>query len=106
MILADTHKKDTRKKHVGGLQTEFKLWITKAASYSNMPGMVGFKRFLAEHAIFLEEVHDSVRDRKSTRLNSSHQIISYAVFCLKKKKYITTTDTIAHLLPFTSLISH
>src|SRR5258708_14817015 len=27
-------------------------------------------------------------DRKSTRLNSSHQIISYAVFCLKKKKLI------------------
>src|SRR5258708_21479359 len=27
-------------------------------------------------------------DRKSTRLNSSHQIISYAVFCLKKKKII------------------
>src|SRR5258708_30880769 len=26
------------------------------------------------------------RDRKSTRLNSSHQIISYAVFCMKKKK--------------------
>src|SRR5258708_23928986 len=29
----------------------------------------------------------STRDRKSTRLNSSHQIISYAVFCLKKKKH-------------------
>src|SRR5207248_4024968 len=28
----------------------------------------------------------SVRDRKSTRLNSSHRTISYAVFCLKKKK--------------------
>src|SRR5947208_12576996 len=28
----------------------------------------------------------SDRDRKSTRLNSSHQIISYAVFCLKKKR--------------------
>src|SRR5438552_4797092 len=27
------------------------------------------------------------QDRKSTRLNSSHQIISYAVFCLKKKKH-------------------
>src|SRR5947208_7694676 len=27
-----------------------------------------------------------VQDRKSTRLNSSHQIISYAVFCLKKKR--------------------
>src|SRR5258708_30231763 len=31
-------------------------------------------------------------DRKSTRLNSSHQIISYAVFCLKKKK-IKRRDT-------------
>src|SRR5258708_15384478 len=30
------------------------------------------------------------RDRKSTRLNSSHQIISYAVFCLKKKKNTRT----------------
>src|SRR5258708_8165817 len=39
-------------------------------------------------------------DRKSTRLNSSHQIISYAVFCLKKKKIkqkpssVTETTTI------------
>src|SRR5574344_2739206 len=32
------------------------------------------------------ELLESERDRKSTRLNSSHQIISYAVFCLKKKK--------------------
>src|SRR5258708_24911976 len=31
------------------------------------------------------------KDRKSTRLNSSHQIISYAVFCLKKKNTDTTT---------------
>src|SRR5258708_11737016 len=30
---------------------------------------------------------DAPVDRKSTRLNSSHQIISYAVFCLKKKKH-------------------
>src|SRR5256885_12638297 len=29
---------------------------------------------------------DSTLDRKSTRLNSSHLVISYAVFCLKKKK--------------------
>src|SRR5258708_14207541 len=38
-----------------------------------------------------EEEHKNIvkrsrEDRKSTRLNSSHQIISYAVFCLKKKK--------------------
>src|SRR3712207_7571536 len=33
------------------------------------------------------------RDRKSTRLNSSHANISYAVFCLKKKKHIHTRAT-------------
>src|SRR2546429_3735718 len=33
------------------------------------------------------------RDRKSTRLNSSHGYISYAVFCLKKKKQYTTVST-------------
>src|SRR5205085_2971273 len=42
-------------------------------------------------------------DRKSTRLNSSHSQISYAVFCLKKKTYSTMTSernncTHAHLL--------
>src|SRR5258708_40246748 len=37
------------------------------------------KKFLNNLVYFLQ-------DRKSTRLNSSHQIISYAVFCLKKKK--------------------
>src|SRR5258708_18908424 len=31
-------------------------------------------------------------DRKSTRLNSSHQIISYAVFCLKKKKKVKNME--------------
>src|SRR2546426_5559887 len=38
----------------------------------------------------------SGRDRKSTRLNSSHLVISYAVFCLKKKKivyYVLVTTT-------------
>src|SRR5207244_6793627 len=34
----------------------------------------------------LETKQTTPGDRKSTRLNSSHQIISYAVFCLKKKK--------------------
>src|SRR2546422_4474648 len=32
------------------------------------------------------EIEDGGKDRKSTRLNSSHGYISYAVFCLKKKK--------------------
>src|SRR5256885_13198068 len=34
-------------------------------------------------------------DRKSTRLNSSHLVISYAVFCLKKKKYTVVTHHLA-----------
>src|SRR2546426_5924281 len=37
-----------------------------------------------EFTLLLEEI--SGLDRKSTRLNSSHLVISYAVFCLKKKK--------------------
>src|SRR5688572_32104060 len=36
------------------------------------------------------------RDRKSTRLNSSHSQISYAVFCLKKKKNISTNTKNSH----------
>src|SRR2546426_3862096 len=38
-----------------------------------------------------EIVPASSLDRKSTRLNSSHLVISYAVFCLKKKKYFVST---------------
>src|SRR3989440_4219942 len=37
--------------------------------------------------------HDEEEDRKSTRLNSSHDQISYAVFCLKKKKKKKTQRT-------------
>src|SRR2546422_2172241 len=37
------------------------------------------------------------RDRKSTRLNSSHGYISYAVFCLKKKKKISETKAECHM---------
>src|SRR5256885_4307250 len=36
-------------------------------------------------AVGEEQLGDRERDRKSTRLNSSHLVISYAVFCLKKK---------------------
>src|SRR5947208_7750429 len=43
-----------------------------------------FQRDLAADSLDLEVALKA--DRKSTRLNSSHQIISYAVFCLKKKK--------------------
>src|SRR5258708_29167357 len=38
------------------------------------------------------------QDRKSTRLNSSHQIISYAVFCLKSKKHTSVLQSPDHLV--------
>src|SRR5690348_18210700 len=47
-------------------------------------------------AEFLDHGHgenSGGKDRKSTRLNSSHPSISYAVFCLKKKRYLNTEDT-------------
>src|SRR2546430_5543757 len=48
-----------------------------------------------QSALFLSVQGDlpPVRDRKSTRLNSSHSQISYAVFCLKKKKKKTDIRT-------------
>src|SRR5256885_12964805 len=42
------------------------------------------------------------QDRKSTRLNSSHLVISYAVFCLKKKKRTRTPSHIAFTSTMTS----
>src|SRR5690349_23887996 len=43
------------------------------------------QRVLVLGEVGRDVVHNGLRDRKSTRLNSSHVEISYAVFCLKKK---------------------
>src|SRR5258708_32664804 len=59
--------------------------LFRSSSFSSLPGL--------KYGIFLDGTSTFSpvlglrprRDRKSTRLNSSHQIISYAVFCLKKK---------------------
>src|SRR5256885_10734576 len=51
----------------------------------------GSKTARRDHRENRRKVSGSV-DRKSTRLNSSHLVISYAVFCLKKKKHCTRTD--------------
>src|SRR5687768_2766708 len=48
-----------------------------------------FVNGVASHVLDFDDTHAALRmsrDRKSTRLNSSHGYISYAVFCLKKKK--------------------
>src|SRR5258708_10376182 len=53
------------------------------------PAEVQCRRVFQRHSVFTGDLNGEPTaraDRKSTRLNSSHQIISYAVFCLKKKK--------------------
>src|SRR5258708_18965823 len=56
-----------------------------SVSVAQLLAIVGTPHQTAAHSLARD------RDRKSTRLNSSHQIISYAVFCLKKKKKTTIT---------------
>src|SRR5256885_7478208 len=49
-------------------------------------GLVGEGDVIVGGYIIGIALEDAMEDRKSTRLNSSHLVISYAVFCLKKKK--------------------
>src|SRR5690606_40922381 len=56
---------------------------TDGAASNNNLDLLGETRTAA---LLAKAVAQSARDRKSTRLNSSHVKISYAVFCLKKKK--------------------
>src|SRR5256885_8703161 len=64
---------------------------------SHFPRRYGYRMAWPALRVLVEVWNDSIspmdpelrntRDRKSTRLNSSHLVISYAVFCLKKKKH-------------------
>src|SRR2546422_10071915 len=60
--------------------------------------LVGIPEGLLHPVALVPEVDERVGngDRKSTRLNSSHGYISYAVFCLKKKKQPCSTDHSRH----------
>src|SRR5574340_896587 len=53
----------------------------------------------AEQRQLADVVAPAQRDRKSTRLNSSHQKKSYAVFCLKKKKRLHFCVTVSNIIP-------
>src|SRR5436190_9977511 len=77
--------------------TLFRSKITQQMSYFLDPSAVQVVQNIAQKAsqpdkstiatiIRLRGFLRDVLDRKSTRLNSSHTVISYAVFCLKKKK--------------------
>src|SRR5436853_7852564 len=72
---------DTATTEIYTLSLHDALPISSSASNSRDPPAPGFGS-----AGLRETRADRRRDRKSTRLNSSHLGISYAVFCLKKKK--------------------
>src|SRR3712207_6969438 len=63
---------------------------TQVLDADGIEGRIGSISFVAA----LGEPERAAVDRKSTRLNSSHANISYAVFCLKKKKTLTTLFSI------------
>src|SRR5207253_6334461 len=67
----------------------YTLSLHDALPISSMPSPAGARRARTVGRSLrtcTSNARPTVRDRKSTRLNSSHVAISYAVFCLKKKK--------------------
>src|SRR2546430_4041810 len=82
----------------------FFLMIRRPPRSTLFPYTTLFRSVLPVRFLLTVEVYDLVarldaggfgRDRKSTRLNSSHSQISYAVFCLKKKKHTSTHLTVS-----------
>src|SRR5256885_11063484 len=75
------------------------------SSVDDERAVLGHERNVAEEDfLFLRVAHeeevffgDIPLDRKSTRLNSSHLVISYAVFCLKKKTQPPTRHALLHV---------
>src|SRR3712207_8611698 len=71
-------------------------WLDRHRQRGPQIGRRGISEVRRHHAdnLMADVVHEHTRaeDRKSTRLNSSHANISYAVFCLKKKTDTTPSD--------------
>src|SRR5260221_4623566 len=77
----------------------YRFWAVADAKTDRCFGMVNYhdghirnKRVAIGYFIDPALHQKGIADRKSTRLNSSHTVISYAVFCLKKKKRPGTTN--------------
>src|SRR5690348_17756198 len=63
-----------------------RIWAIVGGSSGNLVEWYDFYVYSFTAIYFASEFFPKGEDRKSTRLNSSHPSISYAVFCLKKKK--------------------
>src|SRR5258708_16980646 len=73
---------------LGMKQLQADPWQGIEAKFPVAVRLTGRVTNITDYGAFVE-LEPGIEDRKSTRLNSSHQIISYAVFCLKKKKTCT-----------------
>src|SRR5256884_3471068 len=77
-----------------GASTFSDWWAYKVEAYDAIPYNAAL--MTRRGVVVSINSDDAEEDRKSTRLNSSHGYISYAVFCLKKKKTPTHTNTAQH----------
>src|SRR2546426_1919261 len=83
---------------VAGLKTAFVARYRKGTPGPNLGVIVEYDALRGTSRDFHGDQHSAqgpVGDRKSTRLNSSHLVISYAVFCLKKKKNKDVQESLA-----------
>src|SRR3712207_6884439 len=86
-LFRSVHETPVGFKHIGPKMIE-----TNAMIGGEESGGFGFERHIPERDGILAALF--LIDRKSTRLNSSHANISYAVFCLKKKKIEPTDESL------------
>src|SRR2546426_7536606 len=80
----------------------FTTWRIGDVRGQGTPRRDFFSRRARQKAIWRRNSSSKARDRKSTRLNSSHLVISYAVFCLKKKKQKECNDEIRLICEYNS----
>src|SRR5256885_4685412 len=72
----------------GGSREASSAWFTTPVNVQSFTNDFAFQFINANSDGMTFTIQNAgLTDRKSTRLNSSHLVISYAVFCLKKKKY-------------------
>src|SRR5437879_9386963 len=91
LMLADTGCRISEANELQWLEVDFDNLLLKLHGKGAKDRLIPFSFELRRHLWRLEQLSPVERlfhrtDRKSTRLNSIHRCISYAVFCLKKKK--------------------
>src|SRR5699024_12226995 len=82
--------------HYASFMSSKMKWTILIVSIIFLLGLIGYSIILFGGKLVIDD-EKLILDRKSTRLNSSHVSISYAVFCLKKKKNNIEMNTQIHI---------